>query len=86
MNMRHSNHIKYLHTLVESVCQKCHRINLEDFGSQLDPRNYKRSLEMYNSIRKRFFGYMPPPKESYLRYMKFSTFGKSGRKKSSINL
>jgi hypothetical protein len=33
-----------LQTLVESVCQKCHRINLEDFVSQLDPRNYKRSL------------------------------------------
>jgi hypothetical protein len=29
---------------------------------------------------------MPPPKESYLKYMKFSTIGKSGRKKSSINL
>jgi len=24
------------------------------------------------------FGYMPPPKESWLRYMKFSKSGKSG--------
>jgi hypothetical protein len=30
--------------LVESICQKCHRIDLEDFVSQLDPRNEKRNL------------------------------------------
>jgi hypothetical protein len=29
---------------IESVCQKCQRISLEDFVSQLDPRNYKRTL------------------------------------------
>jgi hypothetical protein len=29
---------------------------------------------------------MPPPKESWLRYMKFSKSGKSGTKRSSTNL
>jgi hypothetical protein len=41
---------------------------------------------MYNSIHKEVFGYMPLPKEPWLRYMKFSKFGKLGTKISSTNL
>jgi hypothetical protein len=77
---------QYLHTLVESVCQKYHRINLEDSVSQLDPRNYKRSLLDVQFNSQEIFGYMLLPKESWLRYMKFSKSGKSGTKRSSTNL
>jgi hypothetical protein len=35
---------QYLHILVENICQRYHRIYLEDIDSQLDPRSYKRSL------------------------------------------
>jgi hypothetical protein len=36
MDARH-NSSQYLHTLVENVCQRYHKIYLEDFVSQLDP-------------------------------------------------
>jgi hypothetical protein len=45
MNMRHANTIfQYLHPLVENMYQRYHRIYLEDFVSQIDPRSYKRSI------------------------------------------
>jgi hypothetical protein len=36
MDVRH-NSSPYLHTLVENVSQRYHKIYLEDFVSQLDP-------------------------------------------------
>jgi hypothetical protein len=41
MNMRHVNHFNNS-TLIENVCQRYHRIHLEDFVSQLDSRSYKK--------------------------------------------
>ncbi len=42
--MRHSNHFNICILWLRVFVKKCHRINLENFVSQQDPRNYKRTL------------------------------------------
>jgi hypothetical protein len=61
-----------VHTLVERVYQKCHRINLEDFVSQQDLKKLQEKPLDVQFNSQNAFGYMPPPKESWFRYMKSS--------------
>jgi hypothetical protein len=53
---------RHLHTLVEKVCQRYHRIYLENFGSQQDPRKLQEKLlEVQLKLKRCFCAkmYMP---------------------------